>query len=101
MIMGLESIPVFTAAISRSSLTELICAIISWSGIMWILWTPRVFWAVMAVTAVAAYPPWTVILLISAWIPAPPDESEPAIDKTTGLFIFWSILMTLHFAQWA
>ena len=41
--------------------------------------TPLVFWEVTAVIAVIAYDPNAVTVFISAWIPAPPDESEPAI----------------------
>ena len=41
--------------------------------------TPVVFWAVIAVTAVIAYEPNDVMVLMSAWIPAPPEESDPAI----------------------
>ena len=43
--------------------------------------TPVVFCAVIAVKAVIAYPPNEVAVLISAWIPAPPDESDPAMIK--------------------
>ena len=41
--------------------------------------------AVTAVIAVIAYPPNEVIVLISAWIPAPPEESDPAIIKILDL----------------
>ena len=44
--------------------------------------TPRVFCAVTAVTAVAAWPPCAVTVLMSAWIPAPPPESDPATAST-------------------
>ena len=53
--------------------------------IAWIASTPRVFWAVIAVIAVI---PWTrqaANAFRSAWIPAPPPESEPAIDSTLGI----------------
>ena len=43
--------------------------------------TPVVFWAVRAVTAVMAYTPLADMVLISAWIPAPPLESLPAMDN--------------------
>ena len=48
--------------------------------------TPRVFCTVIAVIAVMAYTPIADIVLMSAWIPAPPDESEPAIDST-GMYL--------------
>ncbi|CAI7925227.1 unnamed protein product [Closterium sp. NIES-54] len=46
--------------------------------------TPRVFCAVTAVIAVAHHTPCAALDLISAWIPAPPPESDPAIVNTTG-----------------
>src|SRR5258708_4900408 len=44
--------------------------------------TPKVFCAVSAVTAVIAKPPSAVTVLMSAWMPAPPPESEPATIST-------------------
>ena len=41
--------------------------------------TPVVFCAVRAVMALMAYTPFAIIVLISAWMPAPPLESLPAI----------------------
>ena len=49
--------------------------------------TPFVFWTVTAVTAVIEYTPRLVAVLMSAWIPAPPDESDPAMIKIFD-FIF-------------
>ena len=46
-----------------------------------------VFWTVTAVTAVIEYTPRLVAVLISAWMPAPPDESDPAMIKIFD-FIF-------------
>ena len=43
--------------------------------------TPNVFCEVIAVIAVIAYEPRLVIVFISACIPAPPEESEPAITN--------------------
>src|SRR3954469_14214926 len=50
-------------------------------------WTPRtstVFCTVIAVIAVIPCTPQRAKALRSAWIPAPPPESEPAIDSTAG-----------------
>ena len=47
--------------------------------------TPRVFWAVTAVSADVPYTPSAAKVFRSAWIPAPPPESEPAI--VNALFI--------------
>ena len=55
---------------------------ISFGSIGTIDLTPGVFCDVIAVIAVIAYEPKAVIVLISAWIPAPPEESEPAIINT-------------------
>ena len=44
--------------------------------------TPAVFWAVKAVTA--------VMVLMSAWIPAPPLESLPAIDNAALIVMLLS-----------
>src|SRR5260370_35399273 len=46
--------------------------------------TPTVFWAVIAVMAVIPWTPQRANALRSAWIPAPPPESEPAMDSTRG-----------------
>jgi len=55
--------------------------------------TPVVFWIVTAVIAVIAYEPRAVTVLMSAWMPAPPDESDPAIinilDFGFNLFNFF------------
>ena len=46
-----------------------------------------VFCAVIAVTTDAAYTPIADIVFISACMPAPPLESEPAIVNAIGYFI--------------
>ena len=50
--------------------------------------------------AVIAYPPSAVTVFISAWMPAPPDESEPAIinilDLGFNYFIEFFIIL-IHF----
>jgi hypothetical protein len=46
----------------------------------------------MAVIAVIAYEPSAVTVLISACIPAPPEESDPAIIKILDLG--FNILLT-------
>src|SRR6476646_6394643 len=47
--------------------------------------TPVVFCAVRAVTTLAPYTPKAVNVLRSAWIPAPPELSEPAMVSATGV----------------
>src|SRR3982750_4825457 len=46
--------------------------------------TPSVFCAVIAVIAVIPCTPTRANAFRSAWIPAPPPESEPAIERTAG-----------------
>ncbi len=53
-------------------------------GIVWTAVTPTVFWAVIAVIAVIPCTPQAANAFRSAWIPAPPPESDPAIDSTRG-----------------
>ena len=43
------------------------------------------FWAVIAVIAVIPCTPQRANAFRSAWIPAPPPESEPAIESTVGI----------------
>ena len=57
----------------------------AWFGVVTGLAIPVVFCDVMAVIAVMAYDPSEVTVLISACIPAPPEESEPAIINTLDL----------------
>ena len=47
--------------------------------------TPTVFCAVIAVIAVIPCTPQRAKALRSAWMPAPPPESEPAIESTAGI----------------
>ena len=60
--------------------------------------TPRLFCAVPAASAVAPWTPWAANVSRSAWMPAPPPESEVAIDTAVtgrnrrtrgGFFIEW------------
>ena len=47
--------------------------------------TPTVFWAVIAVIAVIPCTPQRANAFRSAWMPAPPPESEPAIERQVGI----------------
>ena len=44
--------------------------------------TPRGDWAVTEVSAKALVTPRRSMVRMSAWMPAPPDESDPAIEMT-------------------
>ena len=83
----LETIPILTA----SGKISVKMASSSWprnSGVaLKISVTPVVFCAVKAVMALVANTPLVVIVLISAWIPAPPLESEPAIVHAVNIKI--------------
>ena len=47
--------------------------------------TPSVFWAVSAVTAHSANSPIDSMVFTSAWMPAPPLESDPAMVSTASM----------------
>src|SRR4029077_10095824 len=76
------SMPVFNASAPRSSSTTSICCRMKSGGIGRTPKTPSVFCAVNAVTAVIAKASSIVTVLMSAWMPAPPPESEPAMIST-------------------
>ena len=50
----------------------------------WTAVTATVFWAVTAVIADMPCTPQRAIAFMSAWMPAPPPESEPAMERTRG-----------------
>ena len=80
------SMPVFTAATGRSQSTASICRSTN-SGSNTL--TPRtavVFWAVTAVRTLVPNTPRAAKVFRSAWMPAPPPESEPAMVMATGGF---------------
>src|ERR1700716_3779160 len=76
---AVPSIPLLNADGGRSSQTESICARTRSVETGSHLLTPRVFWAVTAVIAEVPKTPNRWNVLRSAWIPAPPPESEPAM----------------------
>src|SRR5580692_7377482 len=49
--------------------------------------TPRVFWAVSATMADMPCAPQRAKAFRSAWMPAPPPESEEAIVRTLGIML--------------
>ncbi len=64
--------------------TASICATIISGGTPVTMSTPTVFCAVSAVIAVIPCTPQRANAFRSAWIPAPPPESEPAIARQVG-----------------
>ncbi len=68
-----------------SSATARTCATIVSGATASTACTPTVFCAVIAVIAVIPCTPQRANAFRSAWIPAPPPESEPAIERTAGI----------------
>jgi cyanate permease len=85
IVASSPSIPIFTASMPMSPATALTWATMISGGIGWTAVTPTVFWAVIAVIAVIPWTPQAANALRSAWTPAPPPESEPAIERTRGM----------------
>ncbi len=86
------SMPVLTASQPMSAATASICAPTNSAGTRCTPVTPRVFCAVRAVTAEVPYTPWAAKVLRSAWMPAPPPESEPAIVRAVGIPVEFRIM---------
>src|SRR4051812_43035161 len=78
-IAAFASMPIFTASVPRSPITASICAVTRSAGKACHATTPRVFCAVMAVIALVPNTPCAANVFRSAWMPAPPPESLPAI----------------------
>src|SRR5690606_19153903 len=76
---ALASIPILMASIARSSRTVSICARTMPASTGQTRVTPCVFWAVSAVMALVPNTPCAANVFRSAWMPAPPPESLPAI----------------------
>ncbi len=83
-VSAVPSIPIFTASTPMSSATARTWATMKSPGTGWMPVTATVFWAVSAAIAVIPCTPQRANALRSAWIPAPPPESDPAIDSTAG-----------------
>ena len=76
--------PIFTATGGISSNTASICAASISTGVFVTIVTPVVFCAVSAAMAVMPNTPLASMVFKSAWIPAPPEESDPAMLNTGG-----------------
>ena len=76
--------PVLAAPAPMSSSTALICSLTNAGGSCSIAVTPRVFCAVSATMADIPCAPQRAKAFRSAWIPAPPPESDEAIVSTRG-----------------
>ena len=91
MIRSDDSMPILTASTPMSSKTASICRVTISGGSSWTALTRRVFWAVTAVITLIPKAPWAAKVLRSAWIPAPPPESDPAMvsSRRGELVICW------------
>ena len=78
---SLEIIPILTASGKMSLKIASSCASTKFGGMSSTPNTPREFCAVSAVIALIANILCALIVLISAWMPAPPPLSEPAIVR--------------------
>ena len=78
------SMPIFTASTPRSSATARTCPAMIWGSTGCTARTLTVFCTVIAVIAVVPWTPANANALRSAWMPAPPPESDPAIERATG-----------------
>ena len=76
--------PVLTAWTPMSSTTLRYWARTASTGSSQAPCTPREFCAVTAVTTLMPCTPSASIVFRSAWIPAPPPESDPATVSTLG-----------------
>ena len=83
-IGAVESMPSFTASAPKSSSTESICRATNSGGRSNTPWTPREFWAVTAVSTDMPKTRKAEKVLRSAWMPAPPPESDPAMVSALG-----------------
>ena len=84
------TIPIFTASGRMSSITAEIWSYTASGGRGCTYFTPTVFCTVTAVTAEAPYTPRAEKVFRSAWIPAPPEGSEPAIVNA-DMYLFAAI----------
>ena len=80
----MANIPVLRASGRRSSTTAWICASTTSRGMAWTAVTPWVFWAVTAVMTLVPKTRWAWNVLRSAWMPAPPPLSLPAMVRAMG-----------------
>src|SRR5215813_10221951 len=87
MIEAVESMPIFTASAPKSESTESIWAATNSGGRLKTPCTPTEFWAVTAVSTDMPNTRNAEKVFRSAWIPAPPPESDPAMVSALGTLI--------------
>ncbi len=89
MMGAVESIPILMASAPMSDSTASIWRATNSGATLSTPWTPSEFWAVNAVIAEVPKTRNAENVLRSAWMPAPPPESEPAMVSAVGTVISW------------
>ena len=85
MMGAVESMPHLAASAPKSSSTERSCRATNAGGRFSTPCTPREFCAVTAVITEVPKTRNAENVLRSAWMPAPPPESEPAMVRARGI----------------
>ena len=88
MMSALDTMPIFTASGRMSRNTQSSCCPTNSGAASSTPDTPVVFWAVRAVITLMPYTPRQVMVFRSAWMPAPPLESLPAMVSTFFIYTF-------------
>ena len=83
-----DTIPIFTPSTRISLNTASICAVIISGVISCTIVTPQVFCAVTAVITLMPNTPWAAKVFRSAWMPAPPLLSLPAIERRCFIYSY-------------
>ena len=83
-IGAVDSIPILTASAPKSPSTASICSATNSGGRLWTPVTPTEFCAVTAVSTDMPNVRNAENVFRSAWMPAPPPESDPAIVSALG-----------------
>jgi hypothetical protein len=96
MVSDEPSMPIFTASTPMSTATARTCPTIASAGTGVMPSTTTVFCQVIAVIAVMPWTPQRANAFRSAWMPAPPPESEPAIDSTLGVRVVAVAIAVKH-----
>src|SRR5690625_5617033 len=84
MVSAEVSMPNLVASTGMSSRMLVSCETTASGGTGSTAWTPWVFCEVSAVIAEVPYTASALMDFRSAWIPAPPPESEPAMVRAVG-----------------
>src|SRR5512134_4116915 len=81
MMGAVDSMPHLAASVPKSESTEVSCRATKAGGRFSTPWTPSEFWAVTAVITDMPNTRKAEKVFRSAWMPAPPPESDPAMVR--------------------